>query len=383
VAVLAALLGGLLATATVATTASATPTDTIGVAAPSASGATIRLTADTGEGPRSIQDPRHAVMVHLEGETGIAIVTVEIDPELTSFFGYLGTLEAQDAPLGRFTDDCSSTSITVTDVFRCTVNVPIRLGANRIDFVLKSFGTDQAVAHGVVYGVGFGAEVTFQSQRPDGLWVDFPEGDELVAPGTTTTGLRYAVHNVGNLPFRAEGSCSDAMIEPDDQLVCVVRGPRPVFALLGDYHLPLRIRDLSGAVEEVDLTARVRAGTPEQAARLATAGYPPTVARLLEFTGGSAATSPEGLPLGGGAVEGAAPASREAEPTPSTILAVAGVFALLGVLAFVLVRQAGRSSSTRASVSGSSIRSSGSIVGGGEGSSSSSSTSRSSSEFGS
>lgn len=204
-------------------------------------GAEIELSIESPDGHLSLTDPAHEVLVHLDGEIGFVTVIVSVDPALDSFYGYLGRLTAPQAPNGVFEDRCSSTSVDVVDTFSCRFDVPIRSGANPIDFVLAAFGIDPSYASGTVIGIPFDARVALEVRSGDGEWRSID--GRVAIPPTATSALSYVLENNGALPFRVDGSCSELLVQPSETLRCPLRGPRPGLALLGDYEVPLTIVD--------------------------------------------------------------------------------------------------------------------------------------------
>jgi hypothetical protein len=105
-----------------------------------------------------------------------------------------------------------------------------------------------------------------EARQADGSWQPVPAGSTLALPGERTSALRYRILNTGELPFRAAGSCQpEGTVWPGQQLLCSVRGPRPVFALAGEYAIPVRLEDPVGGGASFALEARVIARAPGQA----------------------------------------------------------------------------------------------------------------------
>jgi hypothetical protein len=65
--------------------------------------------------------------------------------------------------------------------------------------------------------------------------------------------------NTGDMPFRAPDSClPDGIVWPYQQLLCVVRSPRPAYALAGTFTFPVRLEDPVGGGAGFTLSGSVK-----------------------------------------------------------------------------------------------------------------------------
>lgn len=241
VAVLAALIGGVLVTGSAASAAPPSPV-------------AIQMTVDNDDGSVSLLEFTRPVSAHLLDDVGSVLVAITIDPETELTSDYRGVLSAPDGLLGAFESVCTSPPQLAIDRFRCTFVVPIKEGLNRVDFSLTGFGVEPAVVHGSIVGAPFGAEARLLTRQVGGSWEPLPSGSVSTLRGEPLSALGYSVQNSGALPFVVEGSCSDRQVNPDEELVCDLRSPRPGYALVGRYSVSLRIVDETRT--PVDLTLR-------------------------------------------------------------------------------------------------------------------------------
>ena len=101
-----------------------------------------------------------------------------------------------------------------------------------------------------------------EASLPYGNWALVPaDGRAVELRGEQTSALRYRIMNTGDMPFRAPDSCQpDGIVWPYQQLLCTVRTPRPVYALAGDYAVPIVLVDPvgGGASFAIEGTCRVK-----------------------------------------------------------------------------------------------------------------------------
>ena len=216
----------------------------------------------------------NGVYAHLGANGPTTEVTVDITPPATGMHGYYGRLTAPDAFGGELLLYCGDEFHRIESVQRCTFDVPMTRGVNRLTFDLQSASWEGIVSEsGVVIGASVGMTPVLEAALPDGNWAAVPAGEELVLRGEQTSALRYRIQNTGDMPFRAPESClPDGIVWPYQQLVCTVRGPRPVYALAGDYAVPMVLEDPVGggasfriegqlSAEGVSIRPNVAAGT--------------------------------------------------------------------------------------------------------------------------
>jgi hypothetical protein len=64
--------------------------------------------------------------------------------------------------------------------------------------------------------------------------------------------------NTGDIPFRAPDACqSGGTVWPYQQLLCPLRSPRPVYALAGEYRVPIVLEDPVGGGASFVIEGRV------------------------------------------------------------------------------------------------------------------------------
>ncbi len=138
-------------------------------------------------------------------------------------------------------------------------------GLNHLEFDLQSASFDGIQTQvGIVIGASLEMVPVLEARQGDGSWRTVPSGGEIELPGTQTSALRYRIMNTGDIPFRAPGLCQNGgTVWPYQQLLCTLRTPRPVYALAGDYRVPIRLEDPVGGWRVVPARGqRRRAGRP-------------------------------------------------------------------------------------------------------------------------
>jgi hypothetical protein len=188
-------------------------------------------------------------------------VRVDITPPSSGLHGYYGRLTAPDAAGGEVKLYCGVEYMRVDSVQRCAFDVPMSAGVNRLIFDLQSASFDGIVREeGTVVGGRVGQVSVLEAALPYRNWALVPALDVLTIRGENTSALRYRIMNTGDLPFRAPRSCQpDGTVWPYQQLLCPVRTPGPVYALAGDYAVPVQLQDPSGAVTSVTIAGHLRA----------------------------------------------------------------------------------------------------------------------------
>ena len=197
--------------------------------------------------PVSILDAKNKAWAHLSANAAPVDVTVEVRPRDGAPTGYDITFSTPDAFEGPAVQYCSDHSRQRRDLISCTFEVPISGGANRIDV---EYGSDigDLEAHGIVYGGDLRVVAKVQVLDKSGQWIDMPDGGGYYTPGERTTGIRYLLVNSGAIPFRIIHGCTAKSIGPKSSVSCLLRGPRPMFALAGQYRALIELDDPAAGV---------------------------------------------------------------------------------------------------------------------------------------
>ncbi|MGN6503557.1 MAG: hypothetical protein ACTHKX_11755 [Pseudolysinimonas sp.] len=203
-------------------------------------------------------DPAYAVA---GADAPTTHVRVDITPPSSGLHGYYGRLTAPDAAGGEVKLYCGIEYMRVDSVQRCAFDVPMSAGPNRLIFDLQSASFDGIVSQeGTVIGGRVGQVAVLEAALPYRNWALVPPRDDLTIRGENTTALRYRIMNTGDLPFRAPDSCQPGgTVWPYQQLLCPLRTAGPVYALAGDYAVPVSLEDPSGAVTVLSIEGHLRA----------------------------------------------------------------------------------------------------------------------------
>ena len=185
---------------------------------------------------------------HLGANGPLTHVKVRIEPPSSGMHGFYGRLTAPDAfgtPLKLY---CGEEYRRIDSVTYCEFDVPMSSGINRLTFDLQSASWQGIVStEGAVFGGSVGQVSVLEASLPYGNWALVPRDGELALRGEQTSALRYRIMNTGTLPFRVPDSCQpNGTVWPYQQLLCSVRGPWPVYALAGEYAVPIELVDPVG-----------------------------------------------------------------------------------------------------------------------------------------
>jgi hypothetical protein len=185
---------------------------------------------------------------HLGATGAMTQVKVRITPPSSGMHGYVGRLTAPDAFGGELKLYCGDEYRRIDLVIYCRFDVPMSSGINHLRFDLQSPSWEGMVSkEGTVYGGRLGQVSVIEAALPYGNWALVPARSELALRGEQISSLRYRIMNTGDLPFKVPDSCQPGgTVWPYQQLLCTVRGPRPVYALAGEYALPVELADPAG-----------------------------------------------------------------------------------------------------------------------------------------
>jgi hypothetical protein len=188
-----------------------------------------------------------AAFAHLGANGPTTHVTVTIAPPDGGMHGYYGRLTAPDAFGARLVLYCGDEYRRIESTVQCDFDVPMSSGVNHLTFDLQSASWEGIVSkEGRVIGGKVGRVSVLEAALPD-RWTVIPSTGTLTLRGEQTSELRYRILNTGTLPFRVPDSCQPGgTVWPNQQLLCQVRGPRPTFALEGDYSVPIELVDPVG-----------------------------------------------------------------------------------------------------------------------------------------
>jgi hypothetical protein len=200
---------------------------------------------------------------HLGANGPLTHIKVNITPPSSGMHGYYGRLTAPDAFGGEVKLYCGVEYMRVDSVQRCFFDVPMSSGVNHLKFDLQSASWKGLVTQeGKVTAGRVGRVSVLEASLPYNNWALVGTDDfALRLRGEQTSALRYRIMNTGQIPFRVPDSCQPTgTVWPYQQLLCPVRGPRPVYALAGDYAVPIQLEDPfgGGAAFTIDGTLVVK-----------------------------------------------------------------------------------------------------------------------------
>jgi hypothetical protein len=224
---------------------------------------TIDMTVSNWGRQVTTLDPDNRVWGHVfeagAGADAVTTLTVTIDAAGGEFRGYVAHLSAPDL---YFDHDqfCSDENHIITSTVTCSFTLALVAGANRLDFFFRAGGTEAGIeAHGIVYGGDPGQLTAFEVQGADG-WRLVNNGGSVALPAMQRSAVQFVVVNTGTVPLGLPDTCLRPMVLPGSQVVCPVRSARPGHALGGDYRLPVRIVDPTGA--SIDLVLAMHVAVP-------------------------------------------------------------------------------------------------------------------------
>ena len=227
----------------------------------STSGLSITMTVVNDGHPVSLLDETHPGWAH----TGIGKadrVTVTVHLGGTSVHQWRSHLEAPDAFQGLALQDCRGDEEVPPQEISCVFPVSTALGLNQLHFTFTADdGRVEADAVGWLMGGELGWSAGWEVLDATGQWSEIARDQVIELPATLSSSLRYVVINSGSTPFRVINGCDDKVVLISAQLICPVRGVRPVQSLAGAYQQRLRIEDAVGGTAEADLDTTIHAFT--------------------------------------------------------------------------------------------------------------------------
>lgn len=196
-----------------------------------------------------LSTPGVAAWAHLGANGPTTHVTVRIEPGENGLHGYYGRLTAPDAFGGEQVSYCGDEWHQIESFVLCQFDVPMTRGLNHLTFDLQSASFEGIRSQtGIVIGASLEMVSILEVRDEDGSWSSMPSGGTIELPGSQVSALRYRIMNTGDIPFRAPSACQEGGITvwPYQQLLCQLRSPRPVYALAGEYEVPIRLVDPVG-----------------------------------------------------------------------------------------------------------------------------------------
>ncbi len=228
---------------------------------PTSSGLSVTMTVLNDGRPASLLDQAHPGWAH----TGIGNsekVTVTVHLAGASVHQWQSHLDAPDAFQGRVLQDCRGDEEAPPQEISCVFPVSAAAGPNLLHFTFTAdAGRVVADADGYLMGGELGWRAGWEVLDATGQWSQISRDEVIELPATLSSSLRYVVINSGSTPFRVTNGCDDTELAAGAQLICPVRGVRPVQSLAGAYQRRLRLQDAVGGTAEAALDTTIRAFT--------------------------------------------------------------------------------------------------------------------------
>jgi hypothetical protein len=211
-------------------------------------GTSIHLSIENWGEDVDLSTPGVAAWAHLGANGPTTHVTVRIEPGANGLQGFYGRLTAPDAFGGPMVAYCGDEWHLIESYVLCQFDVPMTRGLNHLTFDLQSASFEGMQSQsGIVIGARLEMVPVLEVRNGDGSWSTVPSGGRIELQGAQTSALRYRIMNTGDIPFRAPGACQDGgTVWPYQQLLCTLRSPRPVYALAGEYRVPIELVDPVG-----------------------------------------------------------------------------------------------------------------------------------------
>lgn len=217
-------------------------------------GTSIHLSVENWGEQVDLSTPGVAAWAHLGANGPTTHITVRIEPGENGLHGFYGRLKAPDAFGGPQVAYCGDEWHQIESYVLCQFDIPMTRGLNHLTFDLQSASFEGIQSQvGIVIGASLEMVPVLEVRNGDGSWTSVGSGGTFELPGNQTSALRYRIMNTGDIPFRAPDACQEGgTVWPYQQLLCTLRTPRPVYALAGDYHVPIRLEDpVGGGVSAV------------------------------------------------------------------------------------------------------------------------------------
>jgi hypothetical protein len=211
-------------------------------------GPSIHLSVENWGEDVDLSTPGIPAWAHLGANGPSTHVTVRIEPGEGGLQGFYGRLKAPDAFGGPKVYFCGDEWHLIESFVVCGFDVPMTRGLNHLEFDLQSHSFNGIQSQqGIVIGARLEMVPVLEARQDDGSWSVVPSRGEIEFRGEQTSALRYRIMNTGDIPFRVPDTCQEGgTVWPYQQLLCTLRTPRPVFALAGEYRVPIVLEDPVG-----------------------------------------------------------------------------------------------------------------------------------------
>ena len=222
------------------------------------SGVTVDLTTENDGHAVSILDRAHPGYAYSGIGSFVKVrATVHLNGSLAH--QWQSHLDTPDAYQSIAVLDCRGEEEVPPQEVSCVFVVSADLGLNRLDFRFTADNGNIVVdAVGYLMGGTIAWDAGWEVLDATGQWSAVSHDQAIDLPATMSSALRYVVTNTGGIPLRITDGCSTRLLVPHTQLVCPVRGVRPVQTLAGDYERTLHYRDLGGGTGEIGLDTTIR-----------------------------------------------------------------------------------------------------------------------------
>ena len=226
---------------------------------PTSGGVSVTMTVVNNGHPVSLLDQANPGWAH----TGVGVsekVTVTVHLPGASVHHWQSHLDAPEAFQGRELQDCRGDEEAPPHDVSCVFDVSVVEGMNLLPFHFTADGGNVvASAIGYLMGGALAWTAGWEVLDATGQWSAISHDELIELPATLSSALRYVVINSGQVPFRVVDGCGQRVIVAGAQLVCLLRGVRPVQSLAGDYLKPLNLVDVVGQAGGVELRTTIRA----------------------------------------------------------------------------------------------------------------------------
>lgn len=223
------------------------------------SGPSVTMTVINDGHPVSLRDQAHPGWAHT-GIGDVEKVTVTVHLAGASVHQWRSHLEAPDAFQALVLQDCRGDEQAPPEEVSCVFPVSAAPGLNQLHFTFTADdGRVEADAVGWLMGGEIGWSAGWEVLDATSQWSAISRDQGIELPATLLSALRYVVINTGGMPFRVINGCDGKELGAGAQLICPVRGVRPVQSLAGTYRQLLRLDDAVGGTAEADLDTTIHA----------------------------------------------------------------------------------------------------------------------------